>query len=149
MKSKEVTNMHWKTRAGIVWIRCVDDDFASELGPEGKKQRWRVREAARECSETARRVPCVAGNGVATKMMEAAAAPVICGDIRINSDIFHALKSRRQCAWTALTCHVRPFQIGVCTLWNRHGLFSAFTSVSGRGSNAVNDAPRFFGVSRS
>jgi hypothetical protein len=45
-----------------------------------------------------RGVPCVAGNGVATKMMEAAAAPVccVCGGISINSDIFHALKSRGQ-----------------------------------------------------
>jgi hypothetical protein len=58
MKSKEVAHSNWKTRAGVVWIRCVDDDFAGELGPEGKKQRWRVREAARKCSEAARRALC-------------------------------------------------------------------------------------------
>ncbi len=58
MKSKEVTYVRWKTRAGVVWICRVDDDFAGELGPEGKKQRWGVREAARECGETARRALC-------------------------------------------------------------------------------------------
>ncbi len=54
MKSKLATYVHWKTRAGVVRISCVDDDFAGELRPEGKKQRWQAREAWRaQCDNAA------------------------------------------------------------------------------------------------
>ena len=72
-----------------------------------------------------RYAPSVAGNGVATKMMGAAAAPA-CARICIK----RAIRWDHVTSKAALTRHVRAFKIHLSALRKRFGLLATFASVT-------------------